>query len=183
MVEKLETTTEDGWVAISLPARRNERLISVIELEIEGSPEVAVSNSIDPVFSTVLPVDFAKAEGCAIAEKRWMEKFGEWKHIEQAQDWKEGSTVTWEIEVKDPGYYQTELNYAGEGRLVWNITSDEGVVVQNQQNSSAVYNYYEMGLIKFSKPGKHTITVSLVDGKKNNASLKEIRLTPEGSME
>ncbi|MBT2161520.1 alpha-L-fucosidase [Zobellia barbeyronii] len=181
--QKLETTTEDGWVAISLPARRNERLISVIELEIEGSPEVAVSNSIDPVFSTVLPVDFATAEGCAIAEKRWMEKFGEWKHIEQAQDWKEGSKVTWEIEVKDPGYYQTELNYAGEGRLVWNITSDEGVVVQNQQNSSEVYSYYEMGLIKFNKPGKHTITVSLVDGKKSNASLKEIRLTPEGSME
>ena len=64
-----------------------------------------------------------------------------------------------------------------------NITSDEGVVVQNQQNSSAVYSYYEMGLLKFEKPGKHTITVSLIDGNRKGTSLKEIRLTPEESME
>jgi len=73
--------------------------------------------------------------------------------------------------------------FDGEGRMVWNITTDEGAVVQNQQNSSVVYNYYEMGLLKFEKSGKHTITVSLVDGKRSSASLKQIRLTPEGSME
>lgn len=182
-VQKLETDTHQGWVAISLPARRADKLVSVIELEIEGSPEIAVSNAIDPVFTTVLPVDFASAEGCNIKPKRWMEKFGEWKHIEQAQDWKEGSGVTWEIEVKDAGYYQTELNYAGKGRLVWRITSDEGTIVQNQQNSSAVYHYYEMGLLKFDRPGQHTLTVSLVNGDKPSASLKEIRLTPYNSME
>ena len=85
--------------------------------------------------------------------------------------------------VKEPGYYLTELNYAGSGRLVWKITSDEGNLVQNQQNSSEVYNYYEMGLLKFETAGEHTITVSLVNGKRKSASLKEIRLTPEGSME
>ncbi len=85
--------------------------------------------------------------------------------------------------VKEPGYYLTELNYAGSGRLVWKITSDEGNLVQNQQNSSEVYNYYEMGLLKFETAGEHTITVSLVNGNRKSASLKEIRLTPEGSME
>lgn len=181
--QKLETSSDAGWTAISLASKRNEKLVSVIEVDIDGSPEVTISNSIDPVFSTVLPVDFATAEGSEITEKRWMEKFGEWKHIEQAQDWTDAGKVTWEIDVKDPGYYQTELNYAGEGRLVWNITSDEGAVVQNQQNSSAVYNYYEMGLLKFNTPGKHSITVSLVDGNRKGVSLKEIRLTPEGSLE
>ncbi len=181
--QKLETSSDAGWTAIALPAKRNEKLVSIIEIEIDGDLEVTISNSIDPVFSTVFPVDFAKAEGCSITEKRWMEKFGEWKHIEQAQDWTDTGKVTWEVEVKDPGYYQTELNYAGEGRLVWNIISDEGAIVQNQQNSSAVYNYYEMGLLKFNTPGKHTITVSLVDGNRKGASLKEIRLTPEGSLE
>ncbi|WP_276166050.1 alpha-L-fucosidase [Zobellia alginiliquefaciens] len=180
---ELETSAKDGWVAISLPASRSEKLVSVIEIEIEGSPEVVVSNSIDPVLPTVLPVDFASAEDCVIAAKRWMEKFGEWKHIEQAQDWTDYSKVTWEIEVLEPGYYQTELNYAGDGRLVWNITSEEGEVVRNQQNSSVVYNYYEMGLLKFNKPGKHTISVSLIDGEKSIASLKEIRLTPWASIE
>ncbi|SDM04175.1 alpha-L-fucosidase [Kriegella aquimaris] len=179
----LETEKNGDWVSITLPIERPEKTVSVIEVALVGKPHVAVSNSIDPVFATVLPVDFATAKGAKIMEKKWMEKFGEWKHIEQAQDWEDEGNVTWVIEVMEPGYYQTELNYAGEGRLVWNITSDEGVVVQNQQNSSAVYSYYEMGLLKFEKPGKHTITVSLVDGNRKGASLKEIRLTPEESME
>ena len=179
----LETEKNGDWVSITLPIERPEKTVSVIEVALVGKPQVAVSNSIDPVFATVLPVDFATAKGAKIMEKKWMEKFGEWKHIEQAQDWGDEGNVIWEIEVMEPGYYQTELNYAGEGRLVWNITSDEGVVVQNQQNSSAVYSYYEMGLLKFEKPGKHTITVSLIDGNRKGTSLKEIRLTPEESME
>ena len=180
---KLETSRDGNWAELILPAKRPENLISIIEVELDGRPEVDTSSSLDPIFATVLPVDFATAEGVAISEKRWMEKFGEWKHIEQAQDWTDKGKVTWKVVVKEPGYYQTELNYAGSGRLVWNITSDEGNVVQNQQNSSEVYNYYEMGLLKFERPGEHTITVSLVDGNRKGASLKEIRLTPEESME
>ena len=179
----LETAKDGDWAVLSLPAKRPEKLISVIELEVEGSPEVDSRLSLDPVFATELPVDFATAEGAAINEKRWMEKFGEWKHIEQAQDWTDKGEVTWKVMIKEPGYYQTELNYAGSGRLVWRITSDEGNLVQNQQNSSEVYNYYEMGLLKFETAGEHTITVTLVDGNRKSASLKEIRLTPEGSME
>ena len=180
---QLDTSKNEDWVSLELPVRRSEKTVSVIELDIVGQADVMISNSIDPVFATILPVNFATAKNVEIAEKKWMEKFGEWKHIEQAQDWRDNGQVSWEIEIMEPGYYQTELNYAGEGRLVWNITSDEDAVVQNQQNSSAVYNYYEMGLLKFEKPGKHTITVSLVDGNRKGASLKEIRLTPEGSME
>ncbi|WP_202911898.1 alpha-L-fucosidase [Arenibacter aquaticus] len=179
----LETAKEGDWTAISLPAQRPEKLISVIELEVEGGPEVDSRLSLDPVFATALPVDFATAKACNIKEKRWMEKFGEWKHIKQAQDWTDKGKVSWTVMVKEPGYYQTELNYAGSGRLVWKISSDKGNLVQNQQNSSEVYNYYEMGLLKFETAGEHTITVSLVDGNRKRASLKEIRLTPEGSME
>ncbi|MBM1105014.1 alpha-L-fucosidase [Aurantibacter crassamenti] len=180
---KLETNKNGNWVNFILPTQRPEKLVSIIEIEIDGQPEVSFANTIDPVFATELPVAFAAAQECTIAEKKWMEKFGEWKHIEQAQDWTEKSSVSWEVVVMEPGYYQTELNYTGEGRLVWNITSDENVVVQNQQNSSGVYQYFEMGLLKFNKPGKHSITISLVDGNTKSASLKELRLTPQKSME
>lgn len=180
---QLETSKNGDWVSIMLPVRRPEKTVSVIELEVDGQADVVISNSIDPVFATILPVDFATAKGAEITEKKWMEKFGEWKHIKQAQDWRDNGQVSWEIEIMEPGYYQIELNYAGEGRVVWNMTSDEGAVVQNEQNSSTVYNYYEMGLMKFEKPGKHMITVSLVDGNREGASLKEMRLTPEESME
>jgi len=83
----------------------------------------------------------------------------------------------------EAGYYQVDLNYAGDDRVVWRIENDEGWIVQNQQNSSSVYKYFEMGLLKFDKPGKHTVSVSFVEGDHEAISLKEIRFTPLESLE
>jgi len=84
-----------------------------------------------------------------------MEKFGEWKHVTQVMDWKDKGTATWTINVLKPGYYQTELEYSGEGRLVRRIDQKGGQVVQNQQNSSAIYNWQPMGWMYFAKPGTY----------------------------
>ena len=112
-----------------------------------------------------------------------MEKFGEWKHISQAQDWTSESTLSWEVEVMNPGFYQVDLNYAGKGRMVWRIENEEGDLVQNQQNSSHIYSFFEMGLLEFKKPGKHKITVKFIEGDHESASLKTIKLTPLESLD
>ncbi len=182
-LESLQASKSGNWVTIKLPARRPEKLISVVELEVQGEILVDKSLSIDPAYSTELPVDFARAENCIIEGKRWMEKFGEWKHISHAHDWKDNSKVSWEVEIMEAGYYQVDLSYAGAGRLVWRIESAEGDMVQNQQNASHVYSFYEMGLLKFEKPGKHTVSVSLKEGDRASASLKEIKFTPLSSLE
>ena len=78
----------------------------------------------------------------------------------------------------NPGFYRVDLNYAGEGRMVWRIENEEGDLVQNEQNSSHIYNFFEMGLLEFKKPGKHKITVRFIEGKNESASLKTIKLTP-----
>ncbi|PIB30417.1 alpha-L-fucosidase [Maribacter sp. 4U21] len=180
---RLNTGKFGTWLTIDLPSQRPDRLVSVIEVVPDGTLDVATASTIDPYYPSEFPVDFATSEKTTITEKKWMEKFGEWKHIEQAGNWKADGKVTWEVEVKNPGYYKVDLNYAGEGRLVWNVSTEEGSMIQNEQNSSHIYNYYEMGLLRFERPGKHEVTVSLVDGNKESASLKEIRFTPEGSME
>lgn len=179
----LKTNKAGKWSTIELPARRPEKLISVVELEVQGEIDVDQSLSIDPIYSTELLIDFAKAENCVINGKRWMEKFGEWKHIAHAHEWQPGSKVIWEVEVMKAGYYQVDLNYAGTSRLVWRIENEEGTIVQNEQNSSAVYQYYEMGLMKFDEPGRHSIIVSLIDGERGIASLKQIKFTPLESLE
>jgi alpha-L-fucosidase len=175
--KELEYSKANGWVTLELPAKRPEKLVSVIEVEIDGDISVDKTQGIDPVYTSHLPVAFADAENCNIQDKKWMEKFGEWKHIIQAQDWSQDSKVTWEIDVKEPGYYQVDFNYTGEGRMVWRIENDEGALVQNQQNSSQVYHYYDMGLMKFDNAGKHALWVSFIEGAQESASLKEIRLT------
>jgi alpha-L-fucosidase len=152
-------------------------------LEVEGNIDVEENLSIDPFYSTTLPVSLAKAKNSEIKEKRWMEKFGEWKHIIHVEDWREDSQVSWKVDVYEPGYYKVDLNYAGNGRMVWRIETDEGEIVQNQQNSSHIYNFFDMGVLNFKEAGQHIVTVSFIDGENKSASLKEIRFTPWLSMD
>jgi alpha-L-fucosidase len=182
--QQIGTSKKNGWTTFYLPAARPEKLISVIELEVEGDTIVVDETfGIDPTYETTIPVGFATAEGCVVEHKRWMEKFGEWKHISQAQDWTSESTLSWEVEVMNPGFYQVDLNYAGKGRMVWRIENEEGDLVQNQQNSSHIYSFFEMGLLEFKKPGKHKITVKFIEGDHESASLKTIKLTPLESLD
>ena len=180
--QKITTGKKNGWVSFKLPSERPETLISVIEVTLKGEPEVNETMGIDPIFPTIIPVDMGVAEGCSIKEKKWMEKFGEWKHIEQAQDWTPSARVTWEVDVMEAGYYQVDLNYAGHDRMVWRVETEEGYRVQNQQNSSHIYSFFQMGLLKFDKPGRHKVNVSFVEGEFEKASLKQIRFTPIGSL-
>ena len=93
-----------------------------------------------------------------------MEKFGEWKAANQVSNWKDGGRAVWTVNVAEAGDYHLELNYKGEGKLVWRIETDEGVKLQNQQNSSAVYHAYPFGLLTFKKSGQHTIASLVVAG-------------------
>jgi len=130
---------------------------------------------VDPALETVIPVDFGEVEGCNKEGKSWMEKFGEWKHVVQVSKWTEKSKFSYEIAVKKPGYYQVDMNYAGEGRMVWRIENSAGEVVQNQQESAHVYNWYPWGWMKFEKAGRYKITVSLIEGNGDKASLTALR--------
>lgn len=69
------------------------------------------------------------------------------------------------------GRYNLSLLYAGEPRLVWSIESDEGEKIQNQQGASAIYAWHPIGWMEFHKAGRHTLTVRLVEGKREGASL------------
>ncbi|MFT4565498.1 MAG: alpha-L-fucosidase [Saprospiraceae bacterium] len=181
--KNIGTSRKNNWVTFYLPADRPEKLVSVIEVELIGDLIVNQNFGLDPVYNTIIPVSFAKAEGCSIEEKKWMEKFGEWKHIDQVQDWTSTSQVSWQVQVQDPGYYQVDLNYAGNGRMVWRVETEEGNTLQNEQNSSPIYQFFEMGLLKFDAPGTHKVSVSFVEGEMESASLKEIRFTRVDNME
>jgi len=182
-LQSLKTVKKGNWVSIELPANRPEKLISVVEVTVEGELSVDKSISIDPFYPTKLSVEFAKAQGANISDKKWMEKFGEWKNISHAQNWTGDGKVYWEIDILEPGYYQVDLNYAGSSRFVWRVTNSEGGLVQNEQNSSQVYSYYEMGLMRFETSGKHTVSVEVKEGDIESASLKEIRFTPISRLE
>jgi alpha-L-fucosidase len=162
----------NGWTRIELPPTIEEPLIPVIEVELSGSPVVEPTPGLDPSVETQLLAEFAKVEGATMERKGWMEKFGEWKHVYRAFEWKPEGRASWEVDVLEPGYYQVDLTYAGEGRLAWRVGIDGGAFIQNQQNASHNYQRFPIGWLEFPEPGRYTLYVSCVDGNLEQASLK-----------
>lgn len=176
--QRLAFHKKNGWLDIQIPTAKPDPLVSVIELSLKHPFGIDTVPGVDPQLCTGLTADFAIAENSNKAKKSWMEKFGEWKHIMQVGQLNETARVHWDVDILEPGYYNMSLTYSGAGRLVWQIATDEGNMVQNQQNSSPVYHEYPIGWLKFETSGKHRVTVTLLEGDAEQASLKAIRFMP-----
>ncbi|TWU35037.1 alpha-L-fucosidase [Novipirellula artificiosorum] len=162
------------WVVLEVPAQAPEELVSVIELQLASEPVVDPAWTLDPDIKTEILAEFATVEDAEQSEKRWMEKFGEWKGITHVHQWEAGGKASWEVDVLEPGDYNVELTYAGEGRLVWSVSIEGGESIQNQQNSSHNYQAFPIGWIHFPKPGRYNVFVKCVEGDLESASLKSI---------
>ncbi|MBT3294862.1 MAG: alpha-L-fucosidase [Verrucomicrobia bacterium] len=179
--EPIPHRTAEGWTTFTVPYQPADSLISVIELKLEGdagmasvSPELGICPNAD----ATLPVDFATVAGATRTGDTWMEKFGEWKHVTQASEWKEGGKTMWQVNVRQPGFYKLSLVYAGTGRLVWRVETDEEACLQNQQAATEKYVAYPMGVLEFRSAGPHTITAALVEGDATSSRLQAVELHP-----
>lgn len=170
----LESSRSGGWTCLSVPDRAPDSLVSVIELQLDGEPDVDPTFGLDPESYTGIEADFATVEGVSLEPKKWMEKFGEWKHIEQITGWEKGGKATWEVEVLEPGDYQVDLTYSGEGRVVWSVGIEGGETIQNQQNSSHNYQSFPIGWLNFPKAGRYKVSASCLEGNPEKASLTAI---------
>jgi len=166
------------WTELHLPAAMPDHPASLVAVKLKEQAKVNPALGIHPNMPVKLLVEFAEVSGADKKGINWMEKFGEWKFACQAGQWSNSGKAVWTVEVCEAGDYRMELTYKGEGRLAWRLETDEGIKLQNQQNASPVYHTYPMGLLTFSKPGKHTISVSLVEGDRDKASLEAVRLSP-----
>ncbi len=178
---KISYKKENGWTVFEVPGKPADSPVSVIEVKLEGTAESSKVNTtlgVYPNIQSTILAEFAEVSEAEKKELKWMEKFGEWKHVNQISQWHKNSKAEWTVEVKDPGYYYLDLIYKGEGRLVWRATTDEGILVQNQQAATEKYQQYNMGILEFKTAGKHTISVSLVNGNPETSSLQSVVIKP-----
>ncbi len=179
--EAITFSKQNDWIVLDVPAEPADSPVSVIELKLNTEAKKVIVDTtlgIYPNISTELLVEFAEVSGAKQEAIRWMEKFGEWKKTTQVTNWEGNGKAVWTVNVNTPGYYHLDLNYKGEDRLVWHAETDEGVIVQNQQAATEKYEPYPMGIIEFKTAGKHSITVSLVEGNPKTSSLKAIVIKP-----
>jgi alpha-L-fucosidase len=178
---KISFEQKQGWIIFNVPFQPGDTPASVIELTFKSNPgpaDVDSTMGLAPNKGTHLLTAFADVKGVESKSISWMEKFGEWKHVTQISKWSEGSSANWTLDVFQPGFYYIDLIYKGKGKLVWNISTNEGEVVQNQQAATEKYRDYPMGILEFKKAGKHTIKVSLVDGDPETSSLESVHIYP-----
>ena len=177
----LSIEKKNGWNVLNVPYKPMDALVSVIELKLETNAQTAKVDTdlaIYPNIEMELLTEFADVRGAKKGKVSWMENFGEWKHVNQVSKWSENSQVVWTVDVFEPGCYYLNLRYKGVGRLVWKTVTDEGTLVQNQQAATEKYVYYPMGILEFKTAGKHTISVSLVEGNPDTSSLESMKIIP-----
>jgi len=167
-----------SWTVLELPFLAPDNPVSVIEVELAGAPKVDQTFGIDPNIGTYITGDFAEVEGIKLDQKRWMEKFGEWKAVYHAHEWTESGKAVFEVDVPMAGDCNVSLEYSGEGRLVWGVSVEGGESIRNEQNSSHNYQEFPIGWINFPKAGKYKVAVSCLEGNLKSASLKAIRIVP-----
>ena len=179
--KKLKFSSEDGWLCINVPATRPEPFASVIELALNGPIEVDGTLAADPAMTTVIPVEFAAANGCSVRKSGWMEKFGEWKTRNVAQDFTSGSTLTWTMAFKDPGVYNMELEYLGaenDDWVEWHMSVDGKEALIDQHGTTSAYAWYPLGWVKVDSPGIHTFTLTPSKGDIHSTRVASMRITP-----
>ena len=174
----VEVVRKEAWTTFMLPPNAPDSLISVVRARLETKPEVDPTWGVQPNFETNLEAHFASVVNAEKERVELMEKFGEWKHKTQISKWQADGAATWKVDVLEPGFYQLGLGYRGEDRLVWRIETDEGEMIQNQQAATPKYVEYPMGVIKFNNPGKHSLSVTLVEGNPETSSLASVHLRP-----
>ena len=172
--EEIRYERQGCWTRFELPPRAPDALVSVIEIELAGGPQVDPTWGLDPEAATEIQAEFAEVTGAVKHPVRWMEKFGEWKHVTRVHQWQEDGKANWTVDVLIPGDYQVDLTYAGEGRLVWGVGVAGGEHIQNQQNSSHNYQTFPIGLIAFPAPGRYEVSISCLEGKIETGSLQAV---------
>ena len=177
--KKLRFSMEGDWTCLEVPFKAPDDPVSVIDLTVAGKPEADTAVFVDPKIGLTLSAMMGEAENCTIKKMAWMDsKFGDWRYAYGVEDWTPEARLKWEFVVKDPGYYQVALKYKGKDRKVWRATTDEGHLVQNQQNASGVYASYPIGWVQFDRPGRHSLQVELLNGFKEKTSLIELEIIP-----
>ena len=170
------------WLKVNVPAAaQGDDYVNVIKVELDGNEAKAdTALFLSPNSPVKYGVEFATASDSHPGYHNWKEKFGEWKHAHFINKWGENGKSTWEVEVMEPGYYQVELEYSGEKRVVWRVTLDndaDSSFIQNQQGALPAYMFKPIGWI-YLPAGRQSLSVSLVEGNRDITALRSIRLSP-----
>lgn len=174
--------TPGGWLVVdagkAVDAATAGSLASLLELEFAEPLRISPATGIFPNVSSLLRPEFANATAVEKESDRWMEKFGEWKHVAALGAWAAGNRVDWDVDVAASGAYEFVIRQRGNGKVVWSVKTGEGETLVNQVGAGNRYNDEVLGQLRFSNPGKHRISLSLAEGNGDGLKLECLKIRP-----
>ena len=176
--KKLKYHSDGFCTVLDVPGLAPENMVSVIEIELAGEPEVDGTFAIMDGYQTEIQSAFARVEGCENGKLGWMPRFGEWNIKWGLSEIEPGAKAVWTVEIPHPGYYDIDVELRGEGLPDFVVSTDEGCSITNYQPLYNKFNWSRAGWIKFDKSGKHTVTLSFPSDVPQSLNVGGIRITP-----
>ncbi len=174
--------TQDGSILeVNLGSQvgRDWPLIPVVKLKLYAPAQVTEqATQIDGLTPATLLAKMASLKGCKVRERRWMEKFGEWKHDYFVQDWKsENAKATWDINVLDAGEYLVSIEYSCENEAAgseWTLTcGDESMTFVTYESGFDPSKSFQPG-----PPRERNFKVDLGVLEIPEGGLQQLEITP-----
>ena len=175
---KLKFHNENGITILDVPGTAPDGPVSVIELWLDGQPDVDQTFVALDDYKTEIQTAFAEVEGCRNGKIAWMSRFGEWNTKWGTSKMETGAELTWTIEIPHEGYYDFDLEMRGSDRVDFTVSTDESKTITNFQPLYNKFNWSRAGWISFDKSGKHTVTVKFPGDIPEGLNVGGLRITP-----
>jgi alpha-L-fucosidase len=213
----LPMETDDDTVTITLPPLRPDSLIPVVELLLEEpsaaapptntkengprakAPETAYrAQYVLGGFAQRLESGVAAAKDCKQEKARWMEKFGDWKHLDCLTGWNgPGSSATWEFRTVAPASFHIAIEYScpeeadySEWRLSINGVERTFPLIDTGERAARKvfdaahggafprFRLYHGGMVDLPRPGVQQITIAPTGNAGKGVRIASLVLTP-----
>jgi alpha-L-fucosidase len=189
---------KDSVLEINLGSHvgRGLPFISVVKLSLDAPARVGnQATQVDGLTPVTLLAEMSAPEGCEVNERRWMEKFGEWRHDNYVDNWiAADARVTWDINVLEGGEYLVSLDYSCENDAAnseWVLScGDESITFVTLESGYDSKKSFQpgpprqrnftlpLGVLKISGKGLQQLQVVPRNLIGNGIGIKGITLTP-----
>lgn len=190
----LNFATQEEGVVITVPKAKPDELIPVVIVELKDAPSASRDQYVLGGFKQTLETATAELSGAELKEVKWMEKFGDWKHVDSVVGWETtDASATWTFKVVEPVSFYLDVEYTAgveEDNSEWELRiNDETrpfpIIDTGERDTRAMgpelprYRNYRIGIIDL-QPGTHTLSISPSEAAGFGARIKALHLTPSG---
>jgi len=192
--EVIKSARKEDLLVLNVPRLRPDSLIPVVTLELAGPVEASRELYVLNGCRNTLDAGLAALQGCEVKPVNWMEKFGDWKHMECVAGWQGAErSASWSFKTVSPGSFYLDVEYTcpaeddysewflrcGDNDLTFPLI-DTGERTKRKAFGGGLprFRTYRVGVIDFPTPGMQKLTFGPTGADGVGIRVSSMRLTP-----